>query len=183
MFFCKLKVMGTISEEILTDLYQILSGIIGERAVKVFQRKISEKGINDIPTIIFELASEMGQTFGNKGAFATLREVGRQVAKDLMEHHPKEEWEEIFEKGLNIMGFAKGVQKEPTRACICSCIFYPNFLEGRNLKPTEHPVCWIGWGFIEGFMKAFTNALGVKFVERDFDKQQCWFEIIRPEDI
>lgn len=170
--------MGGISQEILEDLYSILSNIVGERAVNLFKRKIAEKGITDIPTIIYELAGEMGKTFGTRGAFATLREVGRQVARDLMEHHPREEWGKVFEEGLNIMGFAKGVKKEPTRACICSCIFYPNFLQKEGLKPTEHPVCWIGWGFIEGFMKAFTNALGVRFKERDFERQQCWFEII-----
>ena len=171
--------MATISEEILQNLYKILEGIIGARAVNLFKKRIEERGITDIPQTIFELAGEMEGIFGKRGAFATLREVGRQVAKDLMESHPRQEWESVFEKGLNIMGFAKGVKKEPTRACICSCIFYPNFLSKRNLKPTEHAVCWIGWGFIEGFMKAFTNALGVRFKERDFAKEECWFEIVK----
>ncbi len=171
--------MGSISQEILTELYSILEKIIGARSINLFKRRIEEKGITDVPQIIFEIAGEMGNLFGQRGAFATLREVGRQVAKDLMENHPREEWEKIFEEGLNVMGFAKGVKREESRACICSCIFYPNFLEGRNLKPTEHPVCWIGWGFIEGFMKAFTGALGVRFAGRDFENSQCWFEIIR----
>ena len=171
--------MADISQEILEDLYKILSDIVGEKAVNLFKKRIEKKGIKDVPTIIFEVAGEMENIFGTKGAFATLREVGRQIARDLMESHPKEEWEEIFERGLNIMGFAKGVKKEPTRACICSCIFYPNFLSKKNLKPTEHAVCWIGWGFIEGFMKAFTGALGVKFQERDHQNEACWFEIIQ----
>jgi len=170
--------MGTLTEELLEDIYKDLSQIIGQKAINFFKRKIEEKGITDVPTIIFEIAGEMGKTFGVKGAYSVLREVGRTVARQLMETHPKEEWEEIFEKGLNIMGFAKGVKKESERACICSCIFYPNFLEKKNLKPTEHPVCWIGWGFIEGFMKAFTGAKGVKFEGRDFDRKQCWFRII-----
>jgi len=170
--------MGTLTEELLEDIYKDLSQIVGPRAVNLLKRKIKEKGITNIPQIIFEIAGDMGQTFGTKGAYSVLRELGRTVARQLMEAHPKEEWEEVFEKGLNIMGFAKGVKKEPERACICSCIFYPNFLEKKNLKPTEHPVCWIGWGFIEGFMKAFTGAKGVKFEGRDFDRERCWFRII-----
>ena len=170
--------MATISEEILWELYKILEGIVGTRAVNLFKKRIEEKEITDIPQTIFELAGEMEKIYGKKGAFATLREVGRQVAKDLMEIHSKEDWERVFEEGLNVMGFAKGVKKEETKACICSCIFYPQFLEPKNLKPTEHPVCWIGWGFVEGFMKAFTNALGVRFKERDFENQSCWFEIV-----
>jgi hypothetical protein len=51
-------------------------------------------------------------------------------------------------------------------------------LAKEGLKPTQHPVCWIGWGFVEGFMKALTGAKGVKFAQRDFDKKQCWFEIV-----
>ncbi len=170
--------MGTLTEELLEEIYKHLSDIIGQRAVELFKRKISEKGITDVPRIIFEVAGEMEQTFGRRGAYATLRELGRTVARDLMKTHPKEEWEKIFEEGLNIMGFAKGVKKEPTRACICSCIFYPQFLSKEGFKPTEHPVCWIGWGFIEGFMKEFTGAAGVKFAGRDFEKEQCWFEVI-----
>jgi predicted hydrocarbon binding protein len=171
--------MGAISQEILEELYTILEGIIGPRGVKLLQRRIEEKGLKDIPQIIFEIAGEMENLFGSKGAFATLREVGRQVAKNLMEHHPKEEWEKVFKEGLRVTGFAQGVERDGNRACICSCIFYPNFLSKKGLKPTEHAVCWIGWGFIEGFMKAFTGAIGVRFVERDFEKNQCWFGLIR----
>ncbi len=169
--------MKTFTEELLESIYKDLSQIVGPKAVDLLKRRILEKGITDVPQIIFEIAGDMEQTFGTKGAYSVLRELGRTVARQLMEAHPKEEWKEVFEKGLNIMGFAKGVKKEPERACICSCIFYPNFLEKKNLKPTEHPVCWIGLGFIEGFMKAFTGATGVKFEGRDFEREQCWFRI------
>jgi len=171
--------MPTLSEEILEDIYREVEKIVGTKSVNLFKRKISEKGIKEVSSILFELAGEMENLFGSKGAYSVLREVGRSVAKDLMNQHPNSEWEEVFEKGLNIMGFAQGVQKEEKRACICNCIFYPNFLERKNIKPTEHPICWIGWGFIEGFMRVFTGATGVKFAGRDFEKKQCWFEIVK----
>ena len=173
--------MGTLSEEILENIYHLLEGIVGEKAVKLIKRKITEKGITEVSQIIFETAQEMGEIIGQPGAYATLREVGRSVARNLMNEHPKEEWEKVFREGLNIMGFAKGVKREGNRACICSCIFYPQFLGPRKLKPTEHPICWIGWGFIEGFMKEFTGALGVEWKERDYEKEQCWFEVIQPK--
>ena len=170
--------MNPLTEELLEVIYKNLSQIVGDKALKLLRRKAEEEGENNIPKIIFEIAGEMEKLFGSKGAYSVLRELGRTVAHQLMEAYPKEKWQEIFEKGLNIMGFAKGVKKEPTRACICSCIFYPQFLGPKNLKPTEHPVCWIGWGFIEGFMKAFTGAAGVRFTERDYENQACWFEIV-----
>jgi len=171
--------MGTLSEEILENIYQLLEGIVGEKAIKLLKRRIAEKGLTEVSQIIFEAAQEMGELLGQRGAYATLREVGRSVARNLMNEHPKEEWEDIFRQGLNIMGFAKGVKREENRACICSCIFYPNFLKERGLKPIHHPVCWIGLGFVEGFMKAFTGAKGVRFLKRDFDKEQCWFELVQ----
>jgi len=170
--------MSNLKNEILSEVYRHLSEIIGPKAVKLFKRRIEERKITSVPQIIFEVAGEIGGTYGTKGAYAVLRELGRTVARDLMNSHPKERWSEIFEQGLNIMGFAKGVERAGKRACICSCVFYPQFLEPQRLKPTEHPVCWIGWGFIEGFMKAFTGAKGVRFVERDFERQKCWFETV-----
>jgi len=173
--------MVALSEEILENIYNLLEEIVGQKAIKLLKRRIEEKGITDVSRIIFEAAQEMGHLLGTKGAYATLREVGRSVARNLMSAHPKEEWDDIFRKGLNLMGFAKGVKREGNRACICSCIFYPQFLEKRNLKPTEHPICWIGWGFIEGFMKEFTGALGVQWKKRDYEREQCWFEVIQPD--
>ena len=173
--------MGQLSKEILEEIYTLIEGIIGEKSLRLLKRRIEEKGIKDVPRILFEVADEMGKLLGKRGAYATLREVGREVARNLMQKYPREEWERIFEEGLNIMGFAKGVKREGNRACICSCIFYPQFLEPRKLKPTEHPICWIGWGFIEGFMKEFTGALGVEWKERDYVREQCWFEVIQPK--
>ncbi|NPB05079.1 MAG: hypothetical protein GXO08_01715 [Aquificae bacterium] len=170
--------MGNLTEELLEDLYRRLADILGEKMVRLFKRKISQKQITRVPQIIFAVAGEMEKTLGRMGAYASLRELGRSVARDLMAQHPKEEWEKIFEEGLAIMGFAKGVQREPNRACICSCIFYPQFLSKKGLQPTEHPVCWIGWGFIEGFMKEFTGATGVRFAGRDFENERCWFEVV-----
>jgi predicted hydrocarbon binding protein len=170
--------MSSLEKELLEDIYKHLEEIIGEKALKVFKREIENSESTDVPAVVFKIAREMEKTLGKKGAYSILRELGRTVARDLMNSHPKEEWERVFREGLNIMGFAKGVKREPTRACICSCVFYPRFLEREGLKPTEHPVCWIGWGFVEGFMKAFTGAKGVRFVKRDFAKRECWFELV-----
>ena len=168
-----------ISQEIIEDLFEVLKSIVGKMAVDTIRRRVEEKGLNSPVDIAFEVAADLERVFGTKGAFATLREVGRHVAKDLMEKHPKEEWEEVFEKALNVMGYAKGIKKEGDLACICSCVFYPRFLERGGFKPVEHPVCWMGLGFVEGFMKAFTGAHGVRFKGRDYEKEQCWFELVR----
>ena len=171
--------MLNISQEIIDDLLQVLDSIVGPKAVNVIKRRIEEKGLKTPQEIAYEVAKDLEEIFGTKGAFATLREVGRQVARDLMKNHPKEEWEEVFQKGLNVMGYAKGVKREGDRACICSCVFYPQFLEKEGIEPIKHPVCWMGLGFVEGFMKAFTGANGVRFKERDFSNEACWFELVK----
>jgi predicted hydrocarbon binding protein len=170
--------MKDISQEVLEDIYRLLGDLVGQGNVDIFKRIIEEKGTQDIAQIIFEIADEMGKIFGPRGAYATLRQIGRQIAQDLMKAHPKEEWEKIFKEALAVMGFAKEVVREGNKAYVYSCRFYPQFLEPKGLKPTEHPVCWIGLGFIEGFMNVFNRVKGIRFAGRDFEKQQCWFEII-----
>ena len=171
--------MRSFQQELIDDLFDVLESIVGPRAVKVIKKRIEEKHLSSPPEVAYEVATDLEELFGKKGAYATLREVGRHVAKVLMETHPKEEWETLFKEGLKIMGYAEGVKREWDKACICSCIFYPQFLQKEGLKPIEHPVCWMGLGFVEGFMKVFTGAHGVKFLERDYEKEQCWFELVK----
>ena len=170
---------GGLSNEIVEDLFRILDSIVGSKAVSLLKRRIGEKGLTSPVDIAFEISTTLGEIFGEKGAFATLREIGRQVARDLMENHPREEWEQIFQKGLNLLGFAKGVERKGDLACICSCVFYPQYLQREGFEPIKHPVCWMGLGFVEGFMKAFTGAHGVRFKERDCEGNKCWFELVR----
>ena len=167
-----------ISQEVLDEIYEILRKLVGQGNVDIFKRLEEEKGTENIAQVIFELADEMGKLFGPRGAYATMRQVGRQIAQNLMKKYPKEEWERIFKETLNTMGFAEEITRDGNKACICSCRFYPQFLESCGLRPTEHPVCWIGLGFVEGFMKAFTDAMGVRFKNRDYENSQCWFEIV-----
>ena len=168
-----------ISREIIEDLFEVLQSIVGKKAVDTIRRRVEEKNLTSPVDIAYEVATDLEEIFGRRGAFATLREVGRHVAKDLMANHPEEEWEEVFQKALNAMGYAQGVEREGDLACICSCVFYPQFLQKEGYKPVEHPVCWMGLGFVEGFMKAFTGAHGVRFKERDFEGNKCWFELVR----
>jgi predicted hydrocarbon binding protein len=169
--------MGNLESELLGDIFARLEEIIGEKAVKLLKNRIGES-TNDVPKAVFEIATYMGETFGQRGANSVLRELGRAVAKDLMNAHSQSEWERIFKEGLKLLGFAEGVKRKGRRACICSCVFYPRFLSNIGLEAMQHPVCWIGLGFVEGFMRAFTGAKGVKFSERNLKENACWFEIL-----
>ena len=63
--------MATVSEEILQELYKILEGIVGERAVNLFKKRVENRAADNIPQTIFELAGEMERIFGRRGTFAT----------------------------------------------------------------------------------------------------------------
>ena len=71
---------GGLSNEIVEDLFRILDSIVGSKAVSLLKRRIEEKGLTSPVDIAFEISTTLGEIFGEKGAFATLREIGRQVA-------------------------------------------------------------------------------------------------------
>ncbi|MEZ0323629.1 MAG: hypothetical protein ABWJ98_04890 [Hydrogenothermaceae bacterium] len=114
--------------------------------------------------------------FGQKGGYAIIRQLGREVAKVLMQNHPKEEWESLLEKSLNTFGFAYKIERNQNEAYICNCVFYEGVLKPRNLRPVEHCVCWCGWGFIEAFVKGLEEGVkGIQWVERDYENKKCRF--------
>ncbi len=138
-------------------------------------RRLSEKGGSPSGReLVLAFAGETQTILGSKGAFATLRQVGRDLAKSIMADHAPEDWETKLEEGLNDLGFAERIEKETGRAFICRCVFY-DILEQRGLEPIEHAVCWAGWGFIEGFMKALRGVSGIEWVSRDVSGEKCEF--------
>jgi len=164
-----------VSKQVLENFYRMLSSLVGDKFIELLKRKEKQNNTSDIPKIMFEMAGEVANLLGAKGSFAIFREIGREIAYGLMKTHPKEQWDYIFNQGLQ--AFIKGIHRKKDSACIYSCVFYPNFLE-KNLQPLQHPICWICCGFVEGFMKVFNNAKGAKFIGRDTQKELCCFKAL-----
>ena len=95
-----------------------------------------------------------------------------------MDENPREMWKSLFHNAINEFGFAEMIKKEQNCAYICSCVFYDR-LQKDGFEPTEHPVCWVGWGLIEGFMKEFEGIQRIRWTRRDIENNRCQFDFIR----
>lgn len=176
------QIEGQISKEVIDTLVSLTKNILGEKAVSNILSEVSKKVYTNASgrDIVFTFADEIQSMFGQKGGYAIVRQLGREVANALMKNHPKEEWESLLEKSLNVFGFAYKIERTKTEAYICNCVFYEGVLKPRGLGPVEHCVCWCGWGFIEGFVKGLEEGVrGIKWVDRDYENQKCKFIFLR----
>lgn len=172
-----------ITQEVIDVLVNLTRGVIGFNVGSVVLRELKIENPNDGREIVYKFAGSLESTLGKNGAFATLRQVGRDLAEKLMDENPESEWEKLFHHALREFGFAEMIKQENQQAFICNCVFY-DVLKENGLKPIEHPVCWTGWGFIEGFMKTFEGVQRIKWVGRDIEAKRCKFDFIRNnEDI
>jgi predicted hydrocarbon binding protein len=176
------EIKGEINQEVINTLIDLTKTIIGEKAVDNIVKSVMEKNKENCTgrDIIFAFADEIQNLYGQNGGYAIIRQLGREVAKSLMEKHPKEEWEDLLEKSLNAFGFAYKIERNENEAYICNCVFYEGNLKPRGLGPIEHSVCWCGWGFIEGFIRDLEEGVkAIKWEERDYENKKCKFVFLR----
>ncbi|NPA53971.1 MAG: hypothetical protein GXO21_04815, partial [Aquificae bacterium] len=145
-------------------------------AVKIILQHCEDK--EDGRKLVYKFAEETQKLLGDKGSFAVMRQLGKELAKKLMKEYPKEEWEKVLSTALNNLGFAKEIIKEKDKAFICDCVFF-EILEENNIKPVSHAVCWTGWGFIEGFVKEIDGVNSIKWSSRDYNLNRCQFDFIK----
>jgi len=169
---------GEITQEVVDTLIDLMAETIGRKGVDIVLKQFPAGEQPSGRDLVFRFAEETDKLLGTRGAYAVLRQVGRDLAKRVAASRPQEEWLPALEQSLNSFGFADGIVKAEDHADICNCVFYP-ILEERNLNPTGHAVCWAGWGFIEGFMKLMQGVRGIRWVERDMERKACIFEFQR----
>lgn len=169
-------IQGEINDEVVKVITDLIADVIGRPAVNLILNQCQQQGTLSGADLIYACAQETQAILGNKGGYATLRQVGRSLAKQLMANHPRTEWQSVLETALNQFGFASGIEKEAGRSFICNCVFYDK-LAAAGLAPVEHTVCWAGWGFIEGFVRAMdSNVKSIRWINRDMDNRRCEFE-------
>ncbi|WP_457641348.1 hypothetical protein [Persephonella sp.] len=172
-----MEIKESITQEIIDTLIDLIKKTLGENTVKIILDNSKNQDGTSGREIIFSFADEMQKLIGDKGAFASMRQLGRDLSRQLMSANPREEWNNILETALNEFGFAEKIEKTTDKAYICSCVFY-EILEKNGLKPVTHAVCWAGWGFIEGFVKEMEGAKGIQWVERDYENEKCRFDFV-----
>lgn len=166
--------MGEITQEVVDTLIELMTDVIGKHAVDIVLKKCSACEEIAGRDLVFHFADETEKLVGVKGAHAVLRQVGRDLAKRVALTVPEDKWDQALKESLNHFGFAKNIINGKCEASINDCVFY-TILEERNLNPTEHSVCWAGWGFIEGFMKLMKGTKGIQWTTRDLTNKSCKF--------
>lgn len=157
---------------LVSMITSLMEDLLGQHTVKMILKRCQR---NQPQELVYALAQETQILLGNKGAYASLRQVGRSLAKNLMKQSAPAEWPRLFEQSLNDFGYAQRIEKKTNSAFICQCVFYEQ-LSQKQLQPIQHAVCWIGWGFIEGFIKALEQEVkSVEWGGRDITQQKCEF--------
>jgi len=169
------NIKGEINQEVIDTLSNLMAEVLGKNIVKAILRRSSEGGTTSGPEMMFAFAQETQDLLGEKGSYATLRQVGRSLAKQLMTQYPENQWDGVLRKALNDFGFANYIDRQAEKAFICQCVFY-DILVQKDLEPIQHAVCWAGWGFIEGFMRELEQGVkSIEWVSRDIPAQKCEF--------
>lgn len=171
------EIKGRINEQVFNTVTDLIADVIGRPAVNLVLKRCSSQGELAGEDLMYAFAQEIQSILGDKGSYATLRQVGRALAKHLMTQYPQEEWTLVLETALNHFGYASGIEKCSNRAFICNCVFYDK-LAAANIQPTRHAVCWTGWGFIEGFMKGIEGIKSIQWIARDVENRKCNFEFL-----
>jgi|GEM_PF-1061850 len=171
-----------LSWQVLDIILEKLQGLVGEGAMGVLKTlKSADRTQPPNPRIVYDLGNELEDLVGPKGAFALLRQVGREIGILFTKGKDSETAAEILATTLRQLGFAYEIKLEEDSAYICKCVFY-GFLKQDGFEPVEKPVCWTGWGFIEGCLSNVNNAHHIKWVGRDNLKQECRFSIRKSAD-
>ena len=171
-----------LSWRVLDIIIERIHGLIGAGALGVLTTLDgADRSQPPDPRIVYDLGNEMGDLFGNKGAFAILRQVGREIGRMFSDGTNPLEAREILQVTLRELGFAYEIKLSETDAHICRCVFY-DLLKADGHGPIRRPVCWMGWGFIEGCLKNVNGAHHVQWQDRDEAAQACRFAIRKTAD-
>ncbi len=171
------KIKGEITKEVIDTLISLMTGVIGEKAVKIVLNGLDVGENAKGRDIVYAFAESTTNMLSKKASFAILRQVGRELAQVIMSKHNRADYDFVLETTLNDLGFAQKIEKNDNNAFICNCVFY-SILQRNNLEPIQHSVCWTGWGFIEGFMRVLKDIRGIQWKERDVVNNRCEFDYI-----
>ncbi len=156
-------------------LFRVARRLLGDGGCSVLLKRLEVSNREKLPESIYELMKESLSVFGEKGLFAISRQLGREMAKELAMHFPQERHKDIEREVLQALGLAQEMCIEEENYYMKGCVFYPKFLQKEGIKPSEHAVCYMCMGFIEGSLKEPNKVIKWKGREED----TCCFEAVR----
>lgn len=172
------EIQEQINHEIVLKIIEIAKGLLGSFNVNTMLNQVADAGsIPEGCDLLIAFGDKIQSQYGDKGAFATMRQLGREVGKNLMANHPAEEWEDLLKTGLLTLGFTKNIKIGENSVEVTDCVYH-KILEQRGKKPTEHSFCWMGLGFAEIFIRAFNkNIRSVKWQHRNDNMNCCFYKL------
>lgn len=167
-------VVDQFDHELVNTIINVTKKLVGDYSIDKVLNKLADSNLSlDGQQLLFAFTDGIQKKYGVNGAFATMRQIGREVAKGLIADHSSSEWEHMLDLGLRKMGFNVLPFENDKEACVFDCV-YLRILESVELKPVEHCICWMGWGFIEGFIRMFEDDLVSKqWVNRNLKEKKC----------
>jgi predicted hydrocarbon binding protein len=168
-----------ISWQVIDLLVEKIVSLIGKDAAGVLGTvRAMDHSQDPSPEMVYQLGNDLGELLGKDGAFAIVRQVGREIGKEFTDGKSRAEALKILEETLRHLGFAYRIDLDDDDAYICQCVFY-DLLDRDGFGPIERPVCWAGWGFIEGSLANISGAHHITWAERDYEAKRCRFRIKR----
>ena len=113
----------------------------------------------EVICLLVELAREMEDVVGEKGAVSIFRHAGKRVGKRLGKEHGNGAEEDARSVALSFFhakGFMDSITLDGHEAEIQGCKI-GLVLQEEGLKPGSHPLCHFGFGLIDGSIKAVTD--------------------------
>ncbi len=168
-----------MSWQVIDLLVEKIASLIGEDAAGLLATvREADHHRDPSPELVYQLGNDLEELLGRDGAFAIVRQVGREIGREFTAGKEREEALRILEETLRHLGFAYRIELEEDDAFICRCVFY-ELLRRDGYGPVQRPVCWAGWGFIEGCLGTIEGAHHITWKERDLENQRCRFRISR----
>ena len=119
-----IKIKGKITQEVILTLINLMREFLGDKNSVEILRGLKVEGKPSGRQLVYIFAESTTRILGKKGSFATLRQIGRELAKVMVKSHPADKWEFVLSTALNDLGFAQEIKRENGEAFICNCVFF-----------------------------------------------------------
>ena len=135
---------GEITQEVVETLVGLMAEVIGQKAVEIVLQQFPA---DEQPTgrdLVYRFAEETDKLLGTAGAYAVLRQVGRDLAKQVSSTLAKDQRQQALEQSLTNFGFADRIEKCDGHSNICNCVFYEILEEKTWGQPSMRFAGWVG---------------------------------------
>lgn len=178
-----MKVSQKLEKEIIKRSISLFNEIIGKNATAmVINKSVIDESMS-LKEILAKISEIIQDIYGLHGSYSIMRELGRELAAEISKYESSDV-DHFVDFLVRVVDLSEHISIEKDMISVCKCRYYNEIIQPAGLLPTEHAVCWIEIGLIEGIAKRkFNDIVGVRWVKRDEEKEKCVFEPIGETDL